>query len=52
MNLISIIIFIVILKIKIVPGEPQEFKVNKVTSNSIELEWRPPKEKIHLQVTT
>ena len=42
MNLISIIIFILIL-IKIVPGEPQEFKVNKVTSNSIELEWRPPK---------
>jgi hypothetical protein len=29
--------------IGLVPGEPQDFKVHKVSSNSIEVEWRPPK---------
>ena len=27
----------------LVPGEPQDFKVVKVTSNSIELEWKAPR---------
>jgi hypothetical protein len=27
----------------IVPGEPQDFKVVKVTSTTIELEWKPPR---------
>ena len=29
--------------IQLVPGEPQDFKVVKVTSNSIELEWKAPR---------
>ena len=29
--------------ILLVPGEPQDFKVVKVTSNSIELEWKAPR---------
>jgi hypothetical protein len=34
---------IVCLLILIVPGEPRDFKPTKVTSNTIELEWKPPK---------
>jgi hypothetical protein len=30
--------------IQIVPGEPQDFKLVKVTSDSIELEWKPPRQ--------
>jgi hypothetical protein len=31
----------------LVPGEPQDFKVVKVTAHSIELEWKPPRRDEH-----
>lgn len=34
---------ITVLLINIVPGEPQDFKVVKVTSNTIDLEWKAPR---------
>ena len=36
----------------LVPGEPQDFKVIKVTSNSIELEWKAPKREDQSTATT
>jgi hypothetical protein len=36
-------LFILFLLIDVVPGEPQDLRVIRVTSNSIELEWKPPR---------
>lgn len=42
-----LIYFLIYIQFNLVPGEPQDFKVVKVTSNSIELEWKAPKRDEH-----
>lgn len=40
-------VLVLIIFPNLVPGEPQEFKVVRVTSTSIELEWKPPRRDDH-----
>lgn len=40
---VYIILIELICLVNLVPGEPQEFRAVRVTSNSIDLEWKAPK---------
>lgn len=40
---ISVVLLILFYFGKLVPGEPQDFRAVRVTSNSIDLEWKAPK---------
>lgn len=38
-----ILIILMCCLVNLVPGEPQDFRAVRVTSNSIDLEWKAPK---------